>query len=248
MRMAGSVSQCALACFFYLRAGPFHSPKVQSSPPFAHSSGSFKQQSPQKQSLLSTLQKPNASLPLLTNGLHSAGPKRPKSSNHVSSLAQETDLKSPAALKVNEKKKRRKKKRRHSEVLCDTGPATPPATTAPINPVETADGHKRKKKKKKRKRDNDGEKVAERECVPSHLDTSNQEEDWCQAGMWSLKSHPETKQSEQKPQLSATTPTQCRSDQREHRGDSVKLKKKKKKRQMQLTEALENTTWNAMET
>lgn len=250
MRMAGSVRQYVLACSC-LRAGPFHSPKVQSSPPFAHSSGSFKQQSPQKQSLLSTLQKPNASLPLLTNGLHSASPKSPKSSNHVSSLAQETDLKSPAALKVNEKKKKRKKKRQHSEVLCDTGPATPTDTTTATNPVETADGQaKRKKKKKKRKRGNDdGEKVAERECVPSHLDTSNQEEDWCQAGMWSLKSHPETKRSEQKPQLSATTPTQRTSDPKEQRGDSVKLKKKKK-RQMQLTEALENTTsaCSAMET
>lgn len=237
----GSVTPDVLACS-YLRAGPFHSPKVQSSPPFAHSSGSFKQQSPQKQSLLSTLQKPNASLPLITNGLHSAGPKSPKSSNNLSSLAQEPDLNSPAALKANEKKKKKKKKRRHSEVQCDAEPV--PATTTPANLVESADERKRKKKKKKRKRENDdGEKATGRECVPSHLDTSHQEEDWCQAGMWSLASHPDTEQSEQKPQLAAATPTQCKSDQKEQGGDSVKLKKKKKKKKkIQLTEALRNTT------
>lgn len=127
---------------------------------------------------------------------------------------------------------------------CDAEPVTPPATTTPANLVESADERKRKKKKKKRKRENDdGEKATERECVPSHLDTSHQEEDWCQAGMWSLASHPDTEQSEQKPQLAAATPTRCKSDQKEQGGDSVKLKKKKKKKKkIQLTEALRNTT------
>ncbi|KAM9345734.1 ubiquitin carboxyl-terminal hydrolase 36 [Symphorus nematophorus] len=222
------------------RAGPFHSPKVQSSQPFAHSSGSFKQQSPQKQSLLSTLQKPNASLSLKTNGLHSAGPKSPKSSNNLSSLTQEPDLNSPAAPKVNQKKKK-KKKRRHSEVECDSEPVTPPATAVQADPVEPASEKKRKKKKKKRKRENeDGEKVKERECVQSHLD--NQEEDWCQGGMWSLTSHPGKEQSEQKPPLAATTPTQCEANQKEQGRDSVKLKKKKKKKKMQLAEALQDST------
>uniref|UniRef100_A0A671YR66 Ubiquitin carboxyl-terminal hydrolase n=1 Tax=Sparus aurata TaxID=8175 RepID=A0A671YR66_SPAAU len=127
--------------------GPFHSPKVQSSQPFAHSSGSFKQQS-----LLSTLQKPNASLSLKTNGLHSTGPKNPKSSNNLSSSAQEPDLNSP--LKANQKKKK-KKKRRHSEVEVDTEPVASPATATPANLVELASEKKRKKKKKKRKRDNE---------------------------------------------------------------------------------------------
>ncbi|XP_010736906.2 ubiquitin carboxyl-terminal hydrolase 36 [Larimichthys crocea] len=221
------------------RAGPFHSPKVQSSQPFAHSSGSFKQQSPQKQSLLSTLQKPNASLPLKTNGLHSAGPKSPKSSNNLSSLFQEPDLNSPLAANVNQKKKKKKKKRRHSEVEGDTEPVTSPATATPVDLAESASEKKRKKKKKKRKRENeDGEKVKERDCVPSHLDTSNQEEDWCQGGMWSLTSKPDTEQSKQKPPLAVATSTQCESDQKEQGRDSVKLKKKKKKKKL----ALQDTT------
>ncbi|XP_067471850.1 ubiquitin carboxyl-terminal hydrolase 36 isoform X1 [Thunnus thynnus] len=225
------------------RAGPFHSPKVQSSP-FAHLSGSFKQQSPQKQSILSTLQKPNASLSLKTNGLHSPGPKSPKSSNNLSSVVQEPDLNSPPAQKVNQKKKK-KKKRRHSEMEGDAEAATSPATVTQSNHVESASEKKRKKKKKKRKRENeDGEKVKERECVPSHLDTSNQEEDWCQGGMWSLTSHPDAEQSKEKPQLAATTSSQCELNQEEHRRDSVllKKKKKKKKKKMQLDEALQDTT------
>lgn len=229
------------SCPFH-RAGPFHSPKVQSSP-FAHLSGSFKQQSPQKQSLLSTLQKPNASLSFKTNGLHSPGPKSPKSSNNLSSVVQEPDLNSPPAQKVNQKKKR-KKKRRHSEVEGDSEVATSPATVTQSNHVESASEKKRKKKKKKRKRENeDGENVKGRECVPSHLDTSNQDEDWCQGGMWSLTPRPDAEQSKEKPQLAATTPTQCESNQEEHGKDSMLLKKKKKKKKkMQLDEALQDTT------
>ncbi|XP_062295529.1 ubiquitin carboxyl-terminal hydrolase 36 isoform X1 [Scomber scombrus] len=223
------------------RAGPFHSPKVQSSP-FAHLSGSYKQQSPQKQSILSTLQKPNASLSLKTNGLHSPGPKSPKSSNNLSSVVQEPDLNSLPAQKANQKKK--KKKRRHSEMEGDTQAAASPAVETQSNHVESASEKKRKKKKKKRKRENeDGEKAKERECVPSHLDTSNQEEDWCQGGMWSLSSHPDTEQSKEKPLLAATTSMQRQSNQEEHRKDSVLLKKKKKKKKkMQLDEALQDTT------
>lgn len=217
------------------RAGPFHSPKVQSSP-FAHSSGSFKQQSPQKQSLLSTLQKANASLSLKTNGLHSAGPKSPKSSNNLSSSVQEPDLNGAPA-----QKKKKKKKRRHSEVERDAEPVTSsPATATQANAVESASEKKKKKKKKKRKKEHeDGERVEERECVPSHLDTSTQEEDWCQGGIWSLTSHPDTEQSKQKPILAASTPTQCESNQKEQGRDSVKKKKKKK---MQLVEAPQDTT------
>ena len=223
-----------LSLVFLPRAGPFHSPKVQSSQPFAHSSGSFKQQS-----LLSTPQKPNASLSLKTNGLHSTGPKNPKSSNNFSSSAQEPDLNSP--LKANQKKKK-KKKRRHSEVEAEAEPVASPATATPANIVESASEKKRKKKKKKRKRDNeDVEKVKERECVPSHLD--NQEEDWCQGGMWSLTSNPDTEASRQEPLLTSVMSTQCESSQKEQEMDSEKLKKKKKKKKkMQLAEALKDTT------
>ncbi|XP_053299259.1 ubiquitin carboxyl-terminal hydrolase 36 isoform X1 [Pleuronectes platessa] len=225
------------------RAGPFHFPNVQSSP-FVHSSGSFKQQSPQKQSLHSTLQKPNASLSPKTNGLHSPSPKSPKSSNNLSSTAQEPDLNSPSAEKVNQKKKK-KKKRRHSEVEGDAKPVTSPAKVIEAIVVESASEKKRKKKKKKRKRETDNEDPAkERECVSSHLDTSNQEEDWCQGGMWSLTSNPSAEQSKQKPQSNSTVPTQGESPQKEQEGDSglLKKKKKKKKKMMQLTEALQDTT------
>lgn len=123
----------------------------------------------------------------------------------------------------------------------DAEPATSPAPATQANLVESASEKKRKKKKKKRKRENEeGEKAKERECVPSHLDTSNQEEDWCQGGMWSLTSHPDTEQSKQKPQLAATTPTQCESNEKEQGRDSVKKKKKKKK--LQLAETLQETT------
>uniref|UniRef100_A0A8C2ZRU7 ubiquitinyl hydrolase 1 n=1 Tax=Cyclopterus lumpus TaxID=8103 RepID=A0A8C2ZRU7_CYCLU len=135
-----------------LRAGPFHSPKVQPSP-FTHLSGSFKQQSPQKQSLSSTLQKPNASLSPKTNGLHSAGPKSPKSSTNLGSLVQEPDLNSSPAPTVNQKKKRKKKKkRRHSEVEGDAEPVASPATVTQTDPVESASEKKRKKKRKSERR------------------------------------------------------------------------------------------------
>lgn len=223
-----------------LRAGPFHPSKVQSSQPFAPLSGSFKQQSPQKQSPLSSWQKPNASLPPLTNGLHSAGPKSPKSSSNLSSSAQEPNLNSHTALTVAEKKKKKKKKRRHSEMQSDTEPITPPPPTPPANAAKSADERKQKKKKKKRKREmENGEKETERECVASHLDTSNQEEDWCQAGMWSLAPNTNGERSEQKTQLAATTPKQPESDQKEWGQDSLK-KKKKKKKKMKLMKALQN--------
>lgn len=123
----------------------------------------------------------------------------------------------------------------------DAEPVTPPATTTAANIVESANEHKRKKKKKKQNTENtDAEKVIERECVLSHLDTSNQDEDWCQGGIWSLTSHPDTEQSKQKPQLAVTIPAQCESDQKAQERDSVKLKKKKKK--TKLMEALQDTT------
>uniref|UniRef100_A0AAQ4QK21 ubiquitinyl hydrolase 1 n=1 Tax=Gasterosteus aculeatus aculeatus TaxID=481459 RepID=A0AAQ4QK21_GASAC len=223
------------------RAGPFHSPKVQSSP-FAHSSGSFKQQSPQKQSLPSSLQKQHASLSIKTNGLHSAGPKSPKSSNNLSHVVQEPDLNSAQTLDERKKKKKKKKKRRHSEVEADPEPEAPPAPVVQTQPPESANENKRRKKKKRRKTElEDGGTVEERECVPSHLDTSNQEEDWCQGGIWSLTSHPGTEQSEPKPQSASAPPTQQESSQEEQGRESFKSKKKKKKKK-QLVEVLQGTT------
>uniref|UniRef100_A0A665VMB0 ubiquitinyl hydrolase 1 n=1 Tax=Echeneis naucrates TaxID=173247 RepID=A0A665VMB0_ECHNA len=221
---------------------PIHSSSTTSCPSpiqsslFTHSSGSFKQQSLQKQSLFSTLQKPNASLSLKTNGLQGPSPKSPKSSNNLTFAVQEADLSSPSAQKLNQKKKR-KKKRRHSEVEGDTEPLTTPATLTQINPAENASEKRKKKKKKQKKEAEDGEKAKERECVPSHLDTSNQEEDWCHGGIWSLTSNAE--QSKQKPH----NPTkQCEANQREQGNDSELLKKKKKKKKMQkLLEVLQDT-------
>uniref|UniRef100_UPI003AADB326 ubiquitin carboxyl-terminal hydrolase 36 isoform X1 n=2 Tax=Centroberyx gerrardi TaxID=166262 RepID=UPI003AADB326 len=239
------------------RAGSFHSPKIQSLPA-AHLSGPFKQQSPQKQFLLSTLQKPNPGLSLKTNGLHSPGPKSPRSSNNPSSSLQEPGLNGPPVQIVNQKKKK-KKKRRHSEVEGDPEPVvSPPATSKPQpNPVETASEKKRKKKKKKKRKreDEDGEKT-ERECVPSHLEALTQEEDWCQGGLWSLTppSNADSEQSKQKPQPAATPrpalpqkpqaePIRCEpeTNQKEQGTDSVLLlKKKKKRKKMQLVEALQD--------
>uniref|UniRef100_A0AAX7TU29 ubiquitinyl hydrolase 1 n=1 Tax=Astatotilapia calliptera TaxID=8154 RepID=A0AAX7TU29_ASTCA len=196
--------------YFFSRADPFHSCKVQSSP-LAHSTGSFKLQSPQKQSLFSTLQKPSVSLPPKTNGLHCPGPKSPKSSNKLNSVVQEPDLDDPPAQNVKHKKK--KKKRRHSEVESVPEPVTSP-----------------RKKKKRKRLDEDGEKAKERACVSSHLDTSSQEEDWCQSGMWSLTPQSSAEESKKKPQLSATTPSQCESNRKKQETDCVLKKKKKKKK------------------
>ncbi|XP_067334111.1 ubiquitin carboxyl-terminal hydrolase 36 isoform X2 [Channa argus] len=225
------------------RASSFHSSKVQSSP-FVQSSGSFKQQSPQKQSLLSTLQEPNASLSLEANGLHNPTPKKPKSSSNLSSGLQLPDFSNPSAEKVQQKKK--KKKRRHSEMEGDAGPVTTPTTVTQPNLMESASGKKRKKKKKKRKRENEtGQKGEERVCVPSHLDAPSQDQDWCQSGIWSLTCHPDAKESKRKPQIATKAPVQCGSNQTEQGRDPVlvkKRKKKKRKKMMQPVEALQNTT------
>ncbi|XP_075880426.1 ubiquitin carboxyl-terminal hydrolase 36 isoform X2 [Nelusetta ayraudi] len=219
------------------RAGPFHPSKVQPSPPFVPSSGSFKQQSPQKRSPLFSSPKPSASLPPLTNGLHNAGAKSPKSSSSLDSSAQEPNLNSHTGPAVAEKKKKKKKKRRHSDVHGDAEPV------APLPPAPPADEPKQKKKKKKRKREmENGEKMREeRECIASHLEASTQEEDWCQAGMWSLTPGANVGQSEEKPQqAAAANPEQRESKQKEPGQDS--LKKKKKKKKMKLMQDLQNSS------
>lgn len=220
------------------RAGPFHPSKVQPSPPFAPSSGSFKQQSPQKQSPLLSSPKPSASLPPLTNGLHSTDPKSPKSSSSLDSSAREPNLNSHTGPVVAERKAKKKKKRRQSDVRGDAEPIVPPS------PAPPADEPKQKKKKKKRKREmeNGEQRREERECVASHLEASSQE-DWCQAGMWSLTPGASVSQSEEKPQRATTAaanPDQRESEQKEPGQDSPKKKKKKKK--MKLTQPLQNSS------
>lgn len=160
-------------------------------------------------------------------------------------MVQDLDLSGPSAEKVRQKKKKKKKKRPHFEVEGDAEPVTSLAVVT--NLAESANDKKRKKKKKKRKSENeDGEKVKERECVLSHLDTSNQEEDWCEGGIWSLTSHSDAEQPKQKPQLAATTVMECVAKQKLQKRDSllevVKKKKKKKKKMMQLEEDLQDTT------
>ncbi|KAM3864442.1 ubiquitin carboxyl-terminal hydrolase 36 [Diretmus argenteus] len=236
------------------RAGPFHSPKTQSLPAaHVHLSGPFKQQSPQKQSPLSTLQKPNPGLSLKTNGLHSPGPKSPRSSNSPGSALQEPGLGSPAVQKANQKKKK-KKKRRHSETEGDAEPASSAAASTQPNPVESASEKRRKKKKKKRKRDGDedGEATAkERACVQSHLQCPTQEEEWCQGGPWSLTSPsragpeqskpkpPPAAAPAQQPQKAKLDPTPCEleSKQEEQGANAVTFLKKKKKNRKKMQPA-----------
>lgn len=152
-------------------------------------------------------------------------------------MLQEPDLNNPH----NVKQKKKKKKRRHSETEGVPEPLPSPAPKTQRTAAEPDGERKRKKKKKKRKReDEDGERVEDQARVPSHLDTSNQEEDWCQGGMWSLTPQASAEESKQKPQLSDTTPTQ----REERETDSVLKKKKKKKRENmgQSGEALQDTT------
>ncbi|XP_068193552.1 ubiquitin carboxyl-terminal hydrolase 36 isoform X2 [Antennarius striatus] len=216
------------------RGGPFHSPKALSSQRFPHSSGSFKQQSPQKRSLFPTEQQPKAKLFLTVNGIHHAGPKSPKSSNNLNSLVQEPNLNSPSTVNIKQKKK--KKKRLHSEVEGEVEPVTTPALAKQADLVQSTS--ERKKKKKRKKENGVEENMKERECVPSHLDTVNQEEEWCHGGIWSITSHPDPEESERKPLLAPTTPVQ--STQKEQRREQKLKKKKKKKRKVEKT--LQGTT------
>lgn len=141
-------------------------------------------------------------------------------------------------------KKKKKKKRRHSEVEAEAEPVTSPASKVnQTDLVELASEKKRKKKKKKRKREcENGDGTQTRECVPTHLDSTNQEEDWCQGGIWSLTSNSGTEQTLQTPQVDATAPlTQPEQKQEDQERDSVRLKKKKKKKR-KLLESFKDTT------
>lgn len=87
--------------------------------------------------------------------------------------------------------------------------------------MDSGNDQRRKKRKKKRKRENTEEEETERGCVPSHLDTSNQEEDWCHGGIWSLTPRSEAEEAEPKSQSAARS---------EPQGESEKVKKRKKKK------------------
>ncbi|XP_075998802.1 ubiquitin carboxyl-terminal hydrolase 36 isoform X2 [Genypterus blacodes] len=225
------------------RAGPFHSPKLQS-PPLARLnelSGTFRPQSHQKHSPLSTMQKPNASLcpKPRTNGLHGPIPRSPKSSNCLISTVQEPDLNSLPVQTVSHKKKRKKKKRRHSEVEGEAeAVATAPlaaATQQQSSPADASSEKKRKKKKKKRKReDEDGEKNGkerEREPVQSHLEApeQQQEEEWGQDGNWNPSPAPNAEGSKQ----SVSQPTQNERESNQEKVSTLFMKMTKKKK-MQL--------------
>ncbi|XP_062304901.1 ubiquitin carboxyl-terminal hydrolase 36 [Osmerus eperlanus] len=179
------------------RAGPFHSSKLQS-PPTAHTHSGLplKHQSPEKQSPVSTMQKPNSNSSPKTNGLHCLSPKPPRAS------LPEPGLRSPPGHAGDTSspppKKRKRKKRRRSEM--EEEPASAPE---PLQ-VEPASEKKRKKRKKKRRREEeesgDGSSN-KRECVQSHLEPLTQEEDWCQGGAWSLNPPgPERAQPQAQPQ------------------------------------------------
>ncbi|XP_037544317.1 ubiquitin carboxyl-terminal hydrolase 36 [Nematolebias whitei] len=228
------------------RVGSFHSSKALSSPR-THSCESA-QKSPHKRSPLTTSQKPNANLSHQTNGFHSSGSKSPKSSNNLSSVAEDPNT-DPPSQNANQKKK--KKKRRHSEMEGDAETFTSQLALTQSSPAEAVSAKRCKKKKKKRKHESDdGEQLIERECIESHLDTSNQE-DWCQSGVWSLTSHSDA-ESKQKAQVSAASTTQRESHQNEQEQGSVnkkKKKKRKKKKRIELQEALQemNSTCSTSE-
>uniref|UniRef100_A0A8C5GZK0 Ubiquitin carboxyl-terminal hydrolase n=1 Tax=Gouania willdenowi TaxID=441366 RepID=A0A8C5GZK0_GOUWI len=195
----------------------------------------FRQQSPQKLSPHSTLQKPHGIFSPLTNGLHSSDPKRPKSSSNSSSKVKEEGFNALVET-VHPKKKKKKKKRRHSEIEADTKPNIVLASVTQSSPLESTSEKKLKKKKKKRRRETeDREEKLGRECVPSHLDKTGPEEDWCQSGIWSLQPS-DAGESAQTQSLSGTTATHLESSHQDQEGDSIMRKKRKKKRNAVPTE------------
>ncbi|XP_053708590.1 ubiquitin carboxyl-terminal hydrolase 36 isoform X1 [Synchiropus splendidus] len=198
------------ACSDTKRPDPFHSTKLKSSP-FT----TFQQLNHQK---LSTVSKPKVSLTHKMKGLHSPESKSPVSSNN--SQKREADTPDSSAVR-----KKKKKKRRHSEVEGDTFKTNAASQPDTVDPAS----EKRKKKKRRKRKIESSEAAAASECVPSHIDAQDQEESWCQAGMWSLASDAETKNSKQnniddsKPLESSQT-----ADRREEENSKKKRKKKKK--------------------
>uniref|UniRef100_A0A1A8IDI9 Ubiquitin specific peptidase 36 n=1 Tax=Nothobranchius kuhntae TaxID=321403 RepID=A0A1A8IDI9_NOTKU len=148
----------------------------QSSP--TRSSECEVEKSPNMESLLSassssSLQKPNTNLNHKTYRLHSPSPKSAKSSNLLSNpdfyhLTQQVS-----------QKKKKNKKLHNFEVEGDTETSSP-VVSQPIS-VDLAIEKKLKKKNKQKRQSKLSVQTKERECVYSHLDTLNKEEDWCQS-------------------------------------------------------------------
>lgn len=217
------------------RADLFHSPKVTSSP-VAHKSGTFKQQSPQTQ--LSSPKNLKSSFSFLTNGLHGSAPKISKSSSNLNTQRQDVINGFDQEIVQRKKKKKKKKKRRHSEVegnaLAET--ETPPETSEPVNQM------KERRKKKKRKKESGNVEENHLLCVQNHLETTTQDEDWCEGGIWSLSSNPDTGKSKEKTRAVCRIPDPSESHSNHEEDNQVLLKKKKKKkRKKPLMEALQAT-------
>ncbi|CAL8310637.1 unnamed protein product [Arctogadus glacialis] len=191
------------------RAGPFHSPKLQSPPPSLATPPGPSKPRPQ------TPQKPAPGPPPQSNGFHASPPGG----------ALETT--------VTPRKKRKKRKRHHSEVEADAvapDEAPPPRATQPPRPAspEPGEDKKQKRRKKKRKREEeDGGEPAAAVAVRSHL-----EEDWCQGGAWSLSAPPPPPPVPAQTQATppAVTAEAPESPPSERPGDSVSLTKRKKRR------------------
>lgn len=148
-------------------------------------------------------------------------------------MVQKQDVNNALAQEVTQKKKKKKKKRRHSEVESNAEATVSTMTVTQPETVELVNEKKRKKKKKKRKRENE-------ECI-LHLEPSNQEEEWCEGGIWSLTSHPDKEKSKERVEADGTTPVLCESSSNAEDSSVPLKKKKKKKRKRQLIEALQAT-------
>ncbi|KAJ0058126.1 hypothetical protein NL108_007412, partial [Boleophthalmus pectinirostris] len=222
-----------------LRADPFHSPKVNSSL-VAHTSGTFKQQSPQTQALLSPPKKLSSSLSFITNGLHNLAPKINKSFSNLNSTEQKQHVHNGIDQEVVQKKKKKKRKRRHSEVDCNVVALTETQAESveAMNEPTSEPMSKKKHKKKKRKRKGENGEFTGKDCVQNHRETSAQDEDWCEGGIWSLSSSFDTGKSKK---VVSTSPEHCESHSINEEDSKVLLKKKKKKKRKKLLEALQAT-------
>ncbi|KAK7939793.1 hypothetical protein WMY93_003119 [Mugilogobius chulae] len=211
------------------RSDPFHSLKVM---PVSLTSGTSRQQSPQTHPLLSPSKKLNSSLSFITNGLHNLGPKMSKSSSNLNSPIQKQDVHSGLEQVTQKKKKKKKKKRRHSEVDYNLAEVT-------VTQAETSESMSEKKRKKKKRRRQENGDATEKQSVQNHLETSTQDEDWCEGGIWSLSSNSDVGKIKENV---FSTPEQCESHSTNEEDNQVLIKKKKKKKKKNILEVLQATT------
>ncbi|XP_056117912.1 ubiquitin carboxyl-terminal hydrolase 36 isoform X1 [Rhinichthys klamathensis goyatoka] len=204
-----------------------HSLNLQSPP----STRLPKDSSPLKQPP-STLKPPTHALYTQTNGIQPQPPRthKPIQSQKILSASSTTGLPQELASPTL-KKKKKKLKRRHSEVEQDAPKASPPEEPKPSTEHRQK---KRKKKKRKRELEENGLEV-QRECVPSHLET-HQDEDWCLGETWSITS--EAKGNQLK---SSKASEKCQTEpQSVPPGDPAPKKKKKKHKLPEQLEELRN--------